>query len=400
VKLLVHYITYYFSKVIPKQKNKWVFGSWFGTTVSDNSKWFFEYVRSTHSNIQCIYITKNNDHFNSIKSSGGFALKYGSMKSFFHILTAKVVFLTHGHGDLSRFNIIGGAFKVYFWHASVLLKQISFDTLKKKSGLLNFIKDYMLEKTQNYDLYITPSNEYRKIISKAFRAKSSKMIFTGLPKTTVFFNGKLIFDKKKFLSELSRNFHTNFENKIIITYMPTFRDNNSVFSFKNLNFNELKKLRKILNEFNAVIIEKNHFVDNKNKDFFSLSTNVINGIFSINNLRNIDSESLLYFTEILITDYSSSYADFAILDRPIIHYVYDYDYYKNKDRGLYHDISKFAAGKISYNFDELLKSIQYYLINKKVDSNLRKKFVRTFLTFSKSNSNEVIYDTIIRLTKL
>ena len=42
-------------------------------------------------------------------------------------------------------------------------------------------------------------------------------------------------------------------------------------------------------------------------------------------------------SDILVTDYSSCFFDFLILDRPIIHFLYDYDYYKEKDRGLYYE---------------------------------------------------------------
>jgi CDP-ribitol ribitolphosphotransferase len=50
--------------------------------------------------------------------------------------------------------------------------------------------------------------------------------------------------------------------------------------------------------------------------------------------------------------------EFAILDKPIIFFAYDLDYYLSKDRGFYFDYEKCVPGIIVRNTDELIESIK------------------------------------------
>src|SRR5699024_4502199 len=43
---------------IPKRKNLWVFGAWFGREYSDNTKILYEYVHE-YTDIDAVWITKN-----------------------------------------------------------------------------------------------------------------------------------------------------------------------------------------------------------------------------------------------------------------------------------------------------------------------------------------------------
>ena len=49
---LMSTITYTMSKMIPKKKNRWVFGAWYGTAVSDNTKAFYDYINSNYPDIE------------------------------------------------------------------------------------------------------------------------------------------------------------------------------------------------------------------------------------------------------------------------------------------------------------------------------------------------------------
>ena len=54
--------------------------------------------------------------------------------------------------------------------------------------------------------------------------------------------------------------------------------------------------------------------------------------------------------DMLITDYSSCFFDYLITNRPIIHYLYDYDYYVKEDRGVYYDVMDVVAGDTPKTF--------------------------------------------------
>ena len=64
---------------------------------------------------------------------------------------------------------------------------------------------------------------------------------------------------------------------------------------------------------------------------------------------------LLLISDILITDYSSSFFDYYILKRPIIFYLPDREQYENVLRGTYYDIEKGLPGAMVSDNQELIK---------------------------------------------
>lgn len=364
-----------FSKLIIKNKKRWVFGAWFGTNFSDNSKWLYLKVIKDYKEIDAIWITKDKAAIEYINSIGGKAFLYNSFTANYYVATAAVVFMTHDYIDVSPTYLISNAYKVQLWHG-VALKKIGFDVITKyKHNIINKFKNKIVDRWIESDLYIAPSEEYANKLKSAFKATDSKILRVGQPRNELFF--------------YENHIDSKFPDKKVITYMPTFRNNKSSFDFNKLNEDETKSLNMILNKYNAVIVQKNHFVNSKNKKINKNdSENVIN-------IAEIDTQELLLSTDILITDYSSCYFDFLLLNRPIIHFVYDYKYYNEEDRGLYYKLTEVCGGKISYEFSTLLKYIEEYLSNPKLDSIQRENVRNRFVTFEDENNCDKIIKFIM-----
>ena len=62
-------------------------------------------------------------------------------------------------------------------------------------------------------------------------------------------------------------------------------------------------------------------------------------------------------SDMLITDYSSVFFDYANLERPMIFYTYDIDNYRDKLRGFYFDFENKAPGPLVKTTDALLEEI-------------------------------------------
>src|SRR5699024_6683801 len=74
-----------------------------------------------------------------------------------------------------------------------------------------------------------------------------------------------------------------------------------------------------------------------------------------------DIRDLYLVADVLITDYSSVFFDYANLKRPIIFYVHDIDNYRDKLRGFYFDFESLAPGplvKTTYDLIEAIKAIE------------------------------------------
>ena len=372
-------ITFFITKLIPKKSNRWVFGAWYGNSISDNSKALFDELTKNNTDIETIWVV-NAPHEYSIP--GTKIVKRNTLKALFYIATAKVAVFNQGYTDFASLNFLGGVFTVQLWHG-VAWKKIGHDAEKEHSQSEN--KSFVVhhKEVESYSMYIAPSDEYKSKLCSAFFADPRNVLSVGQPRNAIFFSKEKVEEYKRFVQE-----SFGIYDKKIIVYMPTFRDNRSKdFSFFDDSiFADITKLGK---DCNFVVIEKSHFVDNKRGKEL---TNRNDTIMAIN---NIDSQVLLCAADILITDYSSCFFDFLLRDKPIIHYIYDYDYYRDDDRGLYYNFDEVAAGICAFTRNDLLDAIKTYIYDPSKDASLRKKIRDKFVNYESINNSKIIISEII-----
>ena len=138
-------------------------------------------------------------------------------------------------------------------------------------------------------------------------------------------------------------------NKKIILYAPTFReywrDKDSGCVLNNpLNFELLKE--KLGNEYFVLFrahYEIAHILGITNNDF----------VKDVSNYEYLNE--LMIVSDILISDYSSIFFDYSILEKPMICFAYDYEEYKLK-RGLYASFNDLPS-KICKTQEELISEL-------------------------------------------
>jgi CDP-glycerol glycerophosphotransferase len=62
--------------------------------------------------------------------------------------------------------------------------------------------------------------------------------------------------------------------------------------------------------------------------------------------------------DVMVTDYSSTMFDFAVTGKPLLHFVPDYERFRDEVRGFYFDLEPEAPGPLYRNADELLGAIR------------------------------------------
>lgn len=365
----------FFISFLPRKKNKIIFGSWMGNGIKDNPKYFYEYlINVLGDNYEYIWITKDlkNTKFDNKSTK---VYKYGSLRSIYAIITSGISVFNHGFIDFNKVNLIKGSYQIQLWHG-VPWKKIGYDGVKNLEK--NSIKFKIIDWYSHYNLYLASSDKYAKQIESAFNVNAHNIIKCGQPRNSI------LFDKEK-CEELKLKYLKKFnKNKTckIITYMPTFRNikiEDDVFLIEK----ELKIIKKNVKD-DILIIRKEHFVNKENE----------NSCASVINLPEIESQELLAITDILITDYSSCFFDFLIRDKPIIHYIYDYEYYKNEDRGLYYTIDEVQCGLIAYNKEELVNCLLH--IFEVDDANvLRKSAINKYINYETKDSSSILLNCLV-----
>jgi len=171
---------------------------------------------------------------------------------------------------------------------------------------------------------------------------------------TTFFNACMVTDPKKYivsgaprndllyLSDGKLNMKKIYGNKIdnhkIIFFMPTFRENyadnfNEIGKIFGFNEFSLERLNKFLEDNKCKLILKPH----PHSEELVLSYFDESHISNILILRNkdlvensLDLYELLNATNMLITDYSSVFYDYLLLNKPMIFVPTDIDSYNNE----------------------------------------------------------------------
>ena len=142
------------------------------------------------------------------------------------------------------------------------------------------------------------------------------------------------------------------EDKKIILYAPTWRDNqhDSELGYVYQPEADFDKLRDALEDEYIILFRAHYFVANS-FDFEKYGGFVrdVSGVADINRLY--------IAADMLITDYSSVFFDYANLGRPMLFYMYDFDAYANSIRGFYIDISE-IPGKIVKTTDDVISEIK------------------------------------------
>lgn len=391
-----------FLSLFIKRREKYIaFGAWEGRLYLDNSKYLLEYIRSINDGSYKLFWVGQECVKESLPSDVVF-IKKNSFASIIPLLKCKYIFFSQFHnGDIAGFNVFQNAVTVFLDHG-IGVKKWAMDAIgydgsleMENASLIMRIYGRFIGKYLKYT-YIVSSSDYHRntyfTSCKHVGANEKSVLKTGTPRNDILINTteekKLEF-KEKYAQYI--NFHGNSK---VIMYLPTFR--RGVHKVESLIFrseDELSRLNSILEKHDAVLIEKNHYAANK---FAENSGGVSKYERLIRLNQAVDLQEMLLFTDVQISDFSGAFIDYLHLDRPIIHYLYDYDYYKNEDSGLYLEKEDFACGDVACNFDELCISIEKTLSGIDDKSNLRERGKKLFVEYEDGRACEKIFSNIIK----
>jgi CDP-glycerol glycerophosphotransferase (TagB/SpsB family) len=356
---------YYISYFLPKNKNVWIFGAWFGEKYADNSKALFEFVNKHDEKIAAIWLTQSKTVFNELKQKGLNVYYTYSLFGYYYSAIARYVFVSTGMHDVNRF-VSSNNIKVQLWHGTPLKKIMNDDKLvvaKKKSHTLKQI--FIPFDTIKYEYLLSSSENINNHLMSAFGNKIKNIIVEGYPRNDMLFG---VNNKEK-----------------IITFLPTHRgegEGGIQNIFQSFDSNEFDRF---LEKRSCRLLIKPHFYDLNN---ITLETTE-----HINILKeDLDLYQLLSKTDILITDYSSVYFDFLLLDRPVIFTPFDIKEYINKDRQLYYDYDKVTPGPRCNNWNEVLIELDKILRGEDGYKKERQQINDYFNKYKDANSSKRVYE--------
>ena len=378
------------SYLYPRNKKIWLFSSWNGNAFADNAKYFFLYTIKNQKEIDAVWFTKNLDTKNEVESYGGRCVLWPSFEAFSYLLRTGVFISTHLSYDFIP-ELMGGAKHIELFHASFPLKKMGYDVdsfystniLKRMKNLL--FQPFLYEKA---NFCISSSDVTQKIFSSCLQMPTKNFWQVGFPRI----DSLLL--TNDYILQMEAKIETLFNLKNyrhFFYFVPTFR-NDSNFSFFNYLFSE-KLLTDFLDEVDGIFIIRLHPFDLKKE---ARLKNFTHKRIIFENHKLSDPYPLLRKADVLITDFSSIFADYLLLNRPMIFAKFGYEDYMKKERNLYWNYEDVTPGTKVSNWPELITSLRTITQNSNLDEyeQPRQKLKELIFSDNLSNVNEEIFKKI------
>lgn len=383
-KSVVRTVLYVVVSLLPANDDIWVFVSHAGE-FSENSKYQFLYS-SAQNDVRAVWISQNDSIVSSLREAGYEAYSYRSLVGKYLLLRSGYLFLTHGW-QLRPYS--GNSTIVQLWHGN-MLKRMGGDHASgglQRGNYYEILRDLYYERFgRDWDYFVVTSSSYPAQHAKsAYNLGEEDLLIAGYPRTDVLLRD--VPDSMLGVGSDARNaFETSGEEGPVLCLFPTWnggRDAETRFSKEHV---DLESLDHILESFDARMIIKQH-----------PSTPTLIDDSSFENIvvvpESIDIYPLLERIDVLITDYSSIFFDFLLLDRPILFYPYDFQRYVQK-RGLYFDYPKFVPGPKAFTAEELNDAIESVLQEGDEYEEQRRRLRDEFFDSQDGKSAERIHDFV------
>ncbi|MBO4533075.1 MAG: CDP-glycerol glycerophosphotransferase family protein [Treponema sp.] len=334
-------IAYSFMCLFKINPKKIVFSNYWGYNgYTDSLKYISLELKKLDSSLEMIWLVKNLDtEFPSYIKK----IKFNSIKSFYHLATAKVWIDNQRKSYFVRKR--KSQYYIQTWHGSIGFKRIELDCLDSYNNKRYYLKSRKHD-TSMIDLFLSGNNWFDNTIRRAFDYKK-EILTLGTPRNDILVSKNYDIDIQKIKTQIGIPI-----NKKILFYAPTFRKDETDMS------NYLSDIDNFRNKLSTEMKEDWIVLVRLHPRMMSLAKKIHYSENVINVSTYSDIQELLLLADILVTDYSSCIFDFALQYKPGFIFAKDLEDFR-KDRNFYFDIenSPFLIAKTE---NELIYNIKNF----------------------------------------
>lgn len=367
--------------ILPKDKKMIIFESFLGMQYSDNPRAIYEYMIK-HKSKYNMYWSFEKKAIKSFENEEIKRVRRFSLKWLFLMTRAKY-WVSNSRLPLW---IPKPKQTVYVqtWHGTPL-KLLADDMHEvHMPGISTEIyKRNFLQEAKKWDFLISPNEYSTKIFKRAFQF-NKVVIESGYPRNDFLFQS----NTPKKIQNLKNKNNLPIDKRVIL-YAPTWRDTQFYGQGKykiGLEM-DLERLRKEFGD-KYIIILRLHYLIEENIDL----TEYESFIFDFSYYKDI--RELYVMADLLITDYSSVFFDYANLRRPMLFYIYDLEDYRDNIRGFYFDFESKAPGPLVKTTEEMIKEIKRIEGNSFQSSKEMEEFYRDFCNLEDGNATRRVVGKI------
>lgn len=386
------------SSIIPKRQNSILFIGRDNGRLLDNLKHLFLYALNNNrdngkKNNNYYFLTEDTSTYKYLNNLNLPVVHYPSISTILLLLRTNTVIVDNWMWiSKFKYHLLIKAKKVQLWHG-IPLKKIQLmndENIKRLNSLRLNIYCKLIGLFPRYDFLISTSEYYTKhAFSKAFQAQ--KIINSGYPRNDCLFNSDNPSSKANTdLEVMNRVLESKQKGYKILIYTPTFRDTGGdAIQDKTL---DLLKLSQFAKKHKLLFVFKFHPDPNYAYQFTDTDNILLYD-------SDCDIYPLLPNSDCLITDYSSIYFDYLLVDKPIIFFPYDEDKYTKYDRDFIFQYDDMTPGPKCYNQQELHNNILNMLLkDKDIYKEKRNDLCKLAFKFRDGNSSKRVWESIKQLS--
>lgn len=322
------------------KENVIFFESFLAKSYSDNPKHIYEYMISNKMNYKFVWSMREKK---DDMPGNPIQVKRFSLKYFYYLATAK--YWVSNSRMPKYLDKRPGNIYLQTWHGTPL-KTLVFDINDIYSADPNYKPNFYAQ-SRRWD-YLNSPNQYSSDIFRSAFKYEKEMLEFGYPRNDILYNK----NNKKDIMALKRNMNIPLDKKVIL-YAPTWRDD-EFYSRGNYKFTlhlDLKKTQRELGEDYILLLRTHYHIANQ------IDVSEYKG-FVYDFSKYDDIAELYLISDMLITDYSSVFFDYAHLRRPILFYTYDLEKYRDQLRGFYFEMEQEVPGPLLMNTSEVIDTVK------------------------------------------
>lgn len=356
--LPVRWALYFVSGYVPRRKSLVVFGAP-KDGFSDNSRYLF--LDAVGSGCEAIWISGSAAVVSRIRGMGLKAERRWSAAGLWATLRAATFVISCYASDVN-FWTSRGAHVLNLWHGVPLKKierAVGRGKIARRYDRRWWIRlPFMILAPHVYrrpDRLLVPAPGFTRIFAEAFDVPETKLIVAGAPRNRWLGDDAYAANRPVLSAQDCAalfGIPAIDDGELRVLYAPTWREDEKDFCASSPM--DWKLLDNAMSECAARMTVRLHPA--------ARCAQWPRGLKRINLQQgNIDIYALMSTYDCLITDYSSIYFDFLLLDRPIVLFPYDLEKYRSDTRGLYFDYQEMAPGPIAgsqSHLEEILRSVR------------------------------------------
>ena len=298
--------------------------------------------------------------------------------------SSQLIITTHASYKPSRHHI-----NMQLWHGGSIK---TLGIMEPQKGKQKFILPW-----KNVDYIMSYSETYTTFLNAQMLSAPWKYKITGAPRNDFLFNADGLLN-------LSNVLGNSIIGKKIIFHLPTYRgaldakyetkSNDNIFGYTEF---EAQEFDTFLEANNCKLVFKPHPHEDEMALNF-IKENNLNNILIFRNQdltsNNLDLYELLNATDILVTDYSSVFNDFLLLNRPMIFAMPDLNSYRDGRGFMIESFENWAPGPKAFNQSELQLAIKKCLSDEMYFADKRNWQLMLNHRYKDGNSSERLWKFI------